>query len=204
MQAFVQKSLIQLLCRITKLGWFDDPQHQEIMKEITKFLQATIDHCISGLQILNQLVSEINLPTPGNLITLQPDLTFIRIWVGRTLTQHRKTATSFRDHSLFEIFQIALTTLNKIKMKAISGSPEQTARISRETLTLTVRCLSFDFIGTNPDESAEDVGAVQIPSAWRALIQEPATLQLLFDLYASQPTGGRPPLIVYKLVVQQY
>lgn len=29
-------------------------------------------------------------------------------------------------------------------------------------LTLTLRCLSFDFIGTNPDESSVDFGSLQV------------------------------------------
>jgi exportin-7 len=52
-------------------------------------------------------------------------------------------------------------------------------------LNLGIKCLSFDFIGTNPDESAEDVGAVQVPSSWRMVVQQPATMQLLFDMYAT-------------------
>jgi hypothetical protein len=45
------------VCRITKLGWFDDAQHRELVEEVTKFLQATVEYCIIGLKILNQLVS---------------------------------------------------------------------------------------------------------------------------------------------------
>jgi exportin-7 len=168
---FVTTSLIKLVCRITKLGWFDDTQHQEFTKEITKFLQATIDHCIIGLQILNQLVMELNLPT-----------------AGRTLTQHRKTAVSFRDKSLFHIFQLSLTTLRQLQMNLVGGSnPQQESRMAQQALMLAIKCLSFDFIGTNPDESAEDVGAVQVPSTWRSVIQEPATMQLLFDIYSAYP-----------------
>lgn len=51
--------------------------------------QATNDHYVIGLKILNQLVEEINIPTSG-----------------RTLPQHRKTAVSFRDLCLLPIFQV--------------------------------------------------------------------------------------------------
>ncbi len=50
-------------------------------------------------------------------------------------------------------------------------------------LSLTVRCLNFDFIGTNPDESTEDVGTLQAPTTWRPILQEPTTIELLFELY---------------------
>lgn len=52
--------------------------------------QATNDHYVIGLKILNQLVEEINIPTSG-----------------RTLPQHRKTAVSFRDLCLLPIFQVS-------------------------------------------------------------------------------------------------
>ena len=43
-------------------------------------------HYLLGLKILNMLVSEMNNPTPG-----------------RSLTQHRKIAVSFRDLSLYKV-----------------------------------------------------------------------------------------------------
>ena len=102
LQDFVTTSLIKLVCRITKLGWFDDPVHRELADDVTKFLQATIDHCILGLKILNQLVDELNIPT-----------------TGRTLTQHRKTSVSFRDGCLLKVFQLGLTTLKQLQTRAI-------------------------------------------------------------------------------------
>lgn len=36
-----------------------------------------------------------------------------------------------------------------------------------QALTLCTRCLSYDFIGTNPDESSEDVGTIQVTLASR-------------------------------------
>jgi exportin-7 len=99
---FVVLSLIKLVCRIAKLGWFDDPAHRDLAEDVSKFLQATVDHCILGLKILNQLVDELNIPT-----------------TGRTLTQHRKTSVSFRDVSLLTVFQLGLTTLRQIQTGAV-------------------------------------------------------------------------------------
>ena len=48
-----------------------------------------------------------------------------------------------------------------------------------------MRCLNFDFIGTNPDESTEDVGTIQAPTSWRPLLQDPATTELFFEFYAT-------------------
>ena len=102
LQDFVTLSLIKLVCRITKLGWFDDPTHRELTEDVTKFLQATVDHCVLGLKILNLLVEELNVPS-----------------VGRTLTMHRKTSVSFRDLCLFKVWQLGLTTLRQLQKRAI-------------------------------------------------------------------------------------
>ena len=103
LQNFLVLSLIKLVCRITRLGWFDGSAHRELTDEVTKFLQATVDHCILGLRILNQLVDELNIPTSG-----------------RALTHHRKTSVSLRDISLLTVFQLGLTTLRQIQTGAIS------------------------------------------------------------------------------------
>lgn len=167
LEKFVTTSLIQMLCRLTKYGWFDDEQHREIVSEVTKFLQATVDHCIIGLQILSELVTEVNLPV-----------------AGRNITFHRKIAVSFREESLFPIFQVALTTLRQLQLHNILGaSPNQENRLGEQALALLIKCLSFDFIGTNPDESSDETGSLQVPTSWRSVIQEPQTLQLLFDFY---------------------
>ncbi len=173
---FVATSLIQLVCRITKLGWFDDAQHRELVEEVDKFLHATVDYCIVGLRILNQLVDELNLPTSG-----------------RTLTMHRKTAVSFRDLCLFNIFKIALSTLQQLQHRNFANAtPQQEVKMAEHALSLVTRCLSFDFIGTNPDESAEDVGTIQVPNTWRGVVQDPGTMTLLLDFYKN--TQVRPPL----------
>jgi len=168
LESFVVVSLIKLVCRITKLGWFDDSVHRELADDVTKFLQATVEHCILGLKILNQLVDELNIPTSG-----------------RTLTQHRKTSVSFRDVCLLKVFQLGLTTLKQLQTRAISADPQQEKILGEQSLALTVRCLSFDFIGTNPDESTEDVGTIQAPTSWRALLSDSATTELFFDFYAN-------------------
>ena len=168
LQDFVTLSLIKLVCRITKLGWFDDATHRELTEDVTKFLQATVDHCILGLKILNQLVDELNIPTSG-----------------RTLTQHRKTSVSFRDLCLFKVFQLGLTTLKQLQTRAITADNRQEVILGEQALGLAVRCLNFDFIGTNPDESTEDVGTIQAPTNWRPVLQDPGTIELLLDFYAN-------------------
>jgi len=61
--------------------------------------------------------------------------------------------------------------------------------LKHSALTLSTLCLSFDFIGTNPEESGEDISTVQVPTAWRPAIQDVSTMQLFFDFYQNT----RPP-----------
>ncbi|GLT74542.1 hypothetical protein SLA2020_463300 [Shorea laevis] len=160
LQPFVTASLIQLLCRLTKFGWFDDDRFRDIVKESSNFLsQGTSDHYAIGLRILNQLVSEMNQPNPG-----------------LPSTHHRRVACSFRDNLLLQIFQISLTSLNQLKNDVAS-------RLQELALSLALKCLSFDFVGTSIDESSEEFGTVQIPSSWRPLLEDSCTLQIFFDYY---------------------
>lgn len=161
LQPFVSASLIQLLCRLSKFGWFDDDRFRDIVKESTNFLgQATSEHYAIGLKILNQLVSEMNQPNQGF-----------------PSTNHRRVACSFRDQALFQIFQISLTSLCQLK-NDVAG------RLQELALSLSLKCLSFDFVGTSIDESSEEFGTVQIPSSWKPVLEDPSTLQIFFDYYA--------------------
>ncbi|TVU01218.1 hypothetical protein EJB05_53345 [Eragrostis curvula] len=160
LQNFVIVSLIQLVCRITKFGWFDDDRFRETVKEATDFLSlASQDHYFIGLKILNSLVMEMNQANTAMPMTL-----------------HRKTASSFKDQFLLQIFQISLTSLNQLKSEA----PDDFRHVP---LDLALKCLSFDFVGSPVDESSEEFGTVQLPASWRPLLQDPSTVQIFFDYY---------------------
>ncbi|KAK9170577.1 hypothetical protein Syun_002717 [Stephania yunnanensis] len=166
LQPFVTASLVQLFCRVTKFGWFDDDRFKDVVNESMDFLKATSDHYAIGLKILNQLVSEMNQPSPG-----------------LPSTHHRRVACSFRDQALFKIFQICLSSLNQLKTDAMS-------KLQELALSLALKCLSFDFVGTSLDESSEEFGTVQVPSAWRPVLEDPSNLQIFFDYYAI----AKPPI----------
>uniref|UniRef100_A0A8C7V2V1 Exportin 7 n=1 Tax=Oncorhynchus mykiss TaxID=8022 RepID=A0A8C7V2V1_ONCMY len=99
---FVTQALIQLYSRITKLGWFDcqkdDYVFRNVIADVTRFLQDSVEHCIIGVTILSQLTNEIN----------QAD-------TSHPLTKHRKIASSFRDSSLFDIFTLSCNLLKQVK-----------------------------------------------------------------------------------------
>ena len=70
-----------------------------------------------------------------------------------------------------------------------NGPPD--AKLREAALSLVLACLSFDFVGTCLDESADDLGTIQVPTPWRAAVEPPETPVLFFQLYAACP---RPPL----------
>ncbi|QQP51136.1 Uncharacterized protein FKW44_012385, partial [Caligus rogercresseyi] len=99
---FVVQGLVTLFARITKLGWFDTKDNdfvfRKVIEDITKFLQgSSVDHCMMGVQLLSQLTCEMNQVSEAD--------------ANRSLTKHRKVASSFRDTHLFEIFQLSCTLL---------------------------------------------------------------------------------------------
>lgn len=176
LEPWVVTSLIQLVCRITKLGWFEDDAVRNIVVEAKVFIDKGMaeklqSHYYIGLKILTMLVSEMNTPTPG-----------------RTLTQHRKTAVNFRDRALYQILQLSLDSLKYLK---ISGTMlSDSMKMMEQAMALALGCLSFDFVGTCVDESAEDLGTIQIPSSWRNTIEDQETLNIFFEYYHN----SQPPL----------
>ncbi|KAM0891884.1 hypothetical protein ACQ4PT_026106 [Festuca glaucescens] len=169
LQNFVTVSLIQLVCRITKFGWLDDDRFREIFKEATDFLAlASQDHYLIGLRILNFLVMEMNQANSAMPLSL-----------------HRKIATSFKDQFLLQIFQISLTSLHQLKSE---GNFPVADDLRRVPISLALRCLSFDFVGSPVDESSEEFGTVQLPASWRPLLQDPSTVQIFFDYYKVNDT----------------
>ncbi|KAK3034697.1 hypothetical protein RJ639_032458 [Escallonia herrerae] len=63
-------------------------------------------------------------------------------------------------------------------------------RLQELALSLSLKCLSFDFVGTSIDESSEEFGTVQLPSSWKGVVEDSSTLQIFFEYYAIT----KPPL----------
>eukprot|EP00775_Hariotina_reticulata_P008394 gene8394-8578_t len=83
-------------------------------------------------------------------------------------------------------YLLGLKILSMLVLEMNQATPGRTLTAG---LQLALSCLSFDFVGTCLDDSAEDVSTIQVPSSWRSLVEDPATLQLFLDYYAAT----RPP-----------
>ncbi|ELK28902.1 Ran-binding protein 17, partial [Myotis davidii] len=171
---FVIQALIQVIAKITKLGWFEVQKDQlvfrEIIADVKTFLQGTVEHCIIGVIILSELTQEMNL-----------------VDYSRPSAKHRKIATSFRDTSLKDILVLACSLLKEVLAKPLNLQDEGQQNLVMQVLKLVLNCLNFDFIGSSADESADDLCTVQIPTTWRTIFLEPETLDLFFNLYHSLP-----------------
>ena len=160
-------ALITLVTRVTKMGWFDDERHKEIVKKAMEFL-AGMDHpksyCL-GIDLLAQLVNEMNKPLRD-----------------QSLTDHRKIAVSFRDDSLKNIFQAALTCIREVARRP--DSPQK-VNMCNVGVKLAISCLKYDFIGTNPDESMLEMSNIHVPTTWRHIMQDKNVIPVLFQVYKS-------------------
>jgi len=126
---YVPSTLAQLLCRITKLGWFDSPELKSTIDLTIKMIQSSPQYYGVGMLILGQMVQEIN--QPGS--TRQYVLLFVCVCVGGgtsrsnggsffRMQRHRKIATAFREDNLLSIFQLGLTLLRQLATQAFPGS----------------------------------------------------------------------------------
>ncbi|KAF3676434.1 hypothetical protein FXO38_04289 [Capsicum annuum] len=109
--------------------------------------------------------------------------------------QHRRVACSFRDQSLLQVFQISLTSMSQVKNDATISEDAASSKLQELALTLSLKCLSFDFMGTTVDESSDDFSTIQIPSSWKQVLEDQSTVQIFFDYYEiSKPNISKESL----------
>ncbi|CAG8480838.1 7675_t:CDS:10 [Diversispora eburnea] len=165
-QPFVLSSLSQLFATITKVGWFEGEEFKNVTNDLSNFIQSTAHHVIVGLQILAIVVSEMNQPSTRNL------------------ARQRKTAIGFRDTALLDIFRMGLLVLRQLLNGEIMFNSELQEHKTKEYCLISLKnCLAFDFIGTTPDESSEDVGSIQVTSSWRSTVEDQSFLRTFFEAY---------------------
>lgn len=184
LEPFVLMALTKCCCRITKLGWFDSVEQREIIGKAAAIMQEEFpEYQVVGLRLYITMVDEMDTPT-----------------AGKTMTLHRKTAVSFRDQGLLQAFQVSIDVLRKLQARSIKGDAKVLDEMCHLALQLANAALSFDYIGTNPEESQEDIGTVQVPTTWRPLVQDPSTLKLFFSLYETMSPPISP--LAIKALVQ--
>lgn len=179
LQNFVVQSLVTLLVKITKYGWFDAYQKVTVFKNIVEdvqtFLQGSVEHCVIGVQILSNLTSEMNTTADA-----EANVSFMKL---------RKVASDFRDSKLLDIFMLSCNLLSSARNnKNLNFSDEAQLGLMTQVLRLASNCLSFDFIGTSADESTDELHTIQLPTTWRPIFLDMNTLKLFFELYELLPS----------------
>ncbi|XP_031627705.1 ran-binding protein 16 isoform X2 [Contarinia nasturtii] len=179
LESFVIQALVTVLAKITKYGWFychkDEMVFRNIIEDVRKFLQGSVEHCMIGVQILSQLTCEMNHP---------------EVDVNISYIKHRKTVYSFRDTQLYDIYILSCTLLMTARdnCKTLNFMDEKQHGLINQILRLTKNCLSYDFIGTSNDETTDDSSTIQIPTNWRPAFLDLNYLNLFFDLYHLLPS----------------
>lgn len=102
LQSFVVQALVTLLAKITKYGWYElykeDYVFRNVVEDVKKFLQGSVEHCMIGVQILAQLTVIMDQVTETDSSLSFP--------------KQRDIAVSFRDHQLFDIFLLSCSLLS--------------------------------------------------------------------------------------------
>ncbi|KAI9317921.1 armadillo-type protein [Dichotomocladium elegans] len=174
LQPFVITQLAGALALLTRLGWLDLEEYRNVREDISQFLHASMDHRIVGMHILAVLTQDINAPI-----------------LPRNSAKFRKAASAFRDTQLYGIFETAYEVLQELLRRNIPfEKPGQEDRMKEATVNVLIKCLSYDFAGTNLDDAGEDIGTVQIPASWRPVFEDENFVPTLFNAYRDFP----PPL----------
>ncbi|KAK4814112.1 hypothetical protein QYF61_008207 [Mycteria americana] len=116
---FVIQALVQVIAKITKLGWFEVLKDQlifrDIIADVKKFLQGTVDHYIIGVMILSELTQEMNLVSMFGFFLLQ----------GMKLLAKPLTLQDQQQQSL--VMQLLKLVLNCLNFDFIGNSADESA-----------------------------------------------------------------------------
>ncbi|KAL7716869.1 Ran-binding protein [Entamoeba marina] len=153
--SFIIKCFVQMI----KVTWDDKTVNTEILNEFEKIVNSNLQSIpliFTCLEMLNDTMSN---------------------------TQHninRQSTIDYRDNYLFQVFVLAYKSFNLITQ---NQQNPQIMQYIQYSISLLLSCLKYNFIGTNVDETTDDIHTVQLPTAYRAYFQDMTLVQTLFDLY---------------------
>ncbi|ORZ39594.1 hypothetical protein BCR44DRAFT_1496508 [Catenaria anguillulae PL171] len=175
---FVLSAFGQLLSLMIRLAWFESEAFTDIVDDLRPLINDnSIDKHNAAALVLYAIVSEMNSPT----------LNTTRI------VKLRKAVIAFRDNQLAKVFQSGIGYLQRVLGNAISfSSPRQRIDYVQNGIKLLRASLSFDFIGTTPDESSDETASLQVPTSWRPMLDD-TLIPLLFQTYSAFATASPPP-----------
>ncbi len=147
-------------------------------------------HYLLGLKVLNLLVTEFNQPTTGRTMTQHRKMAVvfrdnalfkifqIAISALQLLQTHATADDKLREQVCWPIVMQETSILHNqalriclLAMKLARHTSVQWTGLHEvkraldvcvQAVSLALQCLSFDFVGTCLDESAEDLGTIQV------------------------------------------
>ncbi|CAJ1449538.1 unnamed protein product [Effrenium voratum] len=116
--------------------------------------------------------------------------------IGPSMSRHRRTALSFRDSALPPIFTIAIQTLQQLSSGSINvADKSDERRLTKQVLNLSCNCLSFDFMGTIPDDTSDEQGTVMVPHSWN-MLRDDGIPKLFFDMFSRTVVRAQAKVVV--------
>ncbi|KAJ3210216.1 Exportin 7 [Dinochytrium kinnereticum] len=139
--------LEQKLELMTKLGWYDSDDFQNVLNDLGAFLQP---------------IKHAKEPCAAS-----------------------EDSRQFSGYAAIASFPAFAGSSMSADVKA-----DKEERLVEYDVQLIKSCLSFDFIGTNPDEASEDVGSIssKVPASWKSVMSDLGTLRGLFEAYNTFPS----------------
>ncbi|KAI9034352.1 hypothetical protein DFJ74DRAFT_15129 [Hyaloraphidium curvatum] len=175
----VTGALARLLSSLTCLGWLEDDLYKATVTDSVALLNSDVPDGPVIMDLLSAIVLDMSDSSQRR---------------NKSASRHRRTAVSFRDTALHNLFLTSLACMKRLTQSSAFGDAQPAIKRARGSAAgLCVRCLSFDFLGTNPDEAEEAAGATQIPTSWRSDV--PDALKSLFELYRKWSPPETQPLM---------
>ena len=115
--SYVVRAMTRLLSRITRLGWLTCEGHRNVLQELNRFYDASVQHYVMGLQLMFDLVEELDVPA----------------LTRRELILKRQ----FLTMALLKIFKTAVDTLHKLQTQVCGG----VAALARAYIHTYIRCM---------------------------------------------------------------
>eukprot|EP00667_Euglena_gracilis_P007209 EG_transcript_7284 len=161
----------RLLCRVSRLGWFDHESFRRVAEELTESaaLRGTPQLVGVALRALLALVGEFAGGAEG----------------PQRPQQELRVREGFRAEVLLGIFATAVNTLRSMGEDPSKANTE----VCEAALRLMHDCLGFRFAGLSDEDAGSDP-PWHPPRPWHEELIKPQTLQLLWDLYET----AAPPL----------
>lgn len=104
---------------------------------------------------------------------------------GKTLIQNRRISVDFRDKYLLNVLQNLLGILKELLSKIEDANSQDTGIIAETIflcLSITYKCLNFEFIGVMLDDTIAETTGTHFPMNWKETMEDPESMNIFFAI----------------------